>query len=304
MHSSQHRGTPPAEAAIDVPLIRRLLHQQHPDLAALAIEEIDSGWDNAMFRLGDELAVRVPRRALGADLLLKERTWLPQLRERLPIPIPAPVRHGAPGAGYRWHWSIVAWIDGAPADIDAPEGGQTVPFARFMRALHVEAPADAPVNPVRGVPLERRAGKDEQRMARLAERTELVTGRIRSMWLDALSAPIDTAPRWLHGDLHPRNIIVRNGAIAGIIDWGDLTQGDHATDLAAIWMLFDRAEQWQNALEEYGGVSDATLRRALGWAISFGLVLLDTGLVDHPRHAAMGERILQRLDRFDASAVA
>ncbi|MDZ7955632.1 phosphotransferase [Nostoc sp. DedQUE09] len=103
--------------------------------------------------------------------------------------------------------------------------------------------------------------------------------------------------KWLHGDLHPRNILVENGAIAGIIDWGDITSGDIATDLASIWMLFSEPKARSQALAEYSNVSEATIQCALGWAILFGVMLLDTGLVDNPRHAIMGEKTLHRVSQ-------
>jgi aminoglycoside phosphotransferase (APT) family kinase protein len=108
-------------------------------------------------------------------------------------------------------------------------------------------------------------------------------------------APIDRPSAWIHGDLHARNILVDDGNISGIIDWGDMTSGDIATDLAAIWMLFDDPAARRFALATYGGLSEAVIHRSIGWAILFGVVLLDTGLVDNPRHAAMGERTLRRV---------
>ena len=132
----------------------------------------------------------------------------------------------------------------------------------------------------------------ETRMERLEQKTNLITPKIKDIWHQALDAPIDVGDTWLHGDLHPRNIIIENGSIAGIIDWGNLTSGDIATDLASIWMLFSEINTRQQAIDAYGYISDATLQRTLGWAILFGVFLLDTGLLDHPRHKAMGEKIL------------
>jgi aminoglycoside phosphotransferase (APT) family kinase protein len=131
-------------------------------------------------------------------------------------------------------------------------------------------------------------------MQRLEMKTSLITQKIKNTWNVALNAPLDAEPKWLHGDLHTRNILVKNGTIAGIIDWGDMTSGDIATDLASIWMLFSDRNARQQAIAEYA-VSEATRQRALGWAILFGVVLLDTGLVDNPRHAVMGERTLLRV---------
>lgn len=173
--------------------------------------------------------------------------------------------------------------------------GNSISFAAFLRSLHVPAPADAPANPFRGVPLSQRAEAVEVRMQRLASTTALITPQIRRIWQVAVQAPLDQPPTWLHGDLHPRNVLVEHGVITGIIDWGDLTAGDVATDLAAIWMLFADPDARQVALAAYGDLSGATLQRARGWAVMFGVMLLDSGLVDNPRNAVIGARTLQRV---------
>lgn len=288
-------GTPISEFEIDVPLVYRLLKNQHPDLAHLPICRLDSGWDNVMFRLGDQWLVRLPRREAAASLIDNERTWLPLITNQLPIPVPIPYRLGKPALGYPWQWSVLPWLTGIPADQEEPNSNQAKRFGFFLRLLHVPAPDDAPLNPVRGVPLNQLAASVEDRIQHLEIKTNLITQTIKDTWNLALSVPIDSQAKWLHGDLHPRNILVENGEITGIIDWGDITSGDIATDLAAIWMLFSTPNAHREALAAYGPISDATLQRAKGWAILFGVVLLDTGLIDNPRHAAMGEKILQRI---------
>ncbi|MEJ2133210.1 MAG: phosphotransferase, partial [Gammaproteobacteria bacterium] len=182
-------GTPEAEHAIDAPLVRALLSDQHADLAGQSIRLLAEGWDNAMFRLGDDLLVRLPRRQISAALIVHEQTWLPRLAERLAIPIPAPVRVGLPGRGYPWRWSVVPWIAGRSADQAPMDVGQAGRLADFLLALHTEAPADAPENPVRGVPLESRAEGLEERLERLRSRTELVTREVEDAWEAALAAP-------------------------------------------------------------------------------------------------------------------
>ncbi len=288
-------GTPVSELQIDRTLVYNLLADQHPDLMNLPIDLVDAGWDNVMFRLGDKLSVRLPRRKAAAILIENEQTWLPLLADRLSIPVPTPCRLGKPALDYPWRWSVLPWLPGMSADRHQPHANQARPFASFLRLLHMPAPFNAPQNAVRGVPLILRAASVEERMQRLETKTNLITQKIRNTWNVALNAPVDTEATWLHGDLHPRNILVENGAIAGIIDWGDMTSGDIATDLASIWMLFCDRNARQQAIAEYANVSDATLQRAKGWAILFGVVLLETGLVDHPRHAVMGERTLRRV---------
>jgi aminoglycoside phosphotransferase (APT) family kinase protein len=147
----------------------------------------------------------------------------------------------------------------------------------------------------RGVPLTQRATLLNERMQRVEAQTALITPTLRSLWHQAVDAPIDVEPTWIHGDLHPRNILVNESGITGVIDWGDVAMGDRATDLAALWCLFPEQHLRQQALVAYGEVSEATLTRAKGWAILFGVVLLDSGLVDHAPHAAIGRKILQSI---------
>jgi aminoglycoside phosphotransferase (APT) family kinase protein len=288
-------GTPIAEYGIDEALVLRLLRDQHADLAHLPLRMVDAGWDNAMCRLGEHLAVRLPRRAAAARLIAHEQQWLPRLAKELSLPVPAPERVGKPALGYPWPWSVLPWLKGATADQSEPLPSQAAAFAGFLRSLHVPAPPDAPSNPVRGVPLSQRATVAEARMQRLARRTDLITPQIKHLWKAAVNTALDAGATWLHGDLHPRNVLVEEGVITGIIDWGDMTAGDCATDLASIWTLFADRNARQAALAAYAGLSEATLLRAKGWAVLFGVMFLDTGLVDNPRNAVIGERILRRM---------
>ncbi len=288
-------ATPPAEIAIDAALVKVLLQAQHADLADAALEPIASGWDNAIFRLGEQLCVRLPRRAASAALLVNEQRWLPALKQRLPLPIPAPVRLGVPCANYPWHWSVLPWLPGATANRSQLRADQGIVLAQFLKALHVPAPPGAPQNPYRGVPLSQRAAAVEERMERMDRRTRFVGTAIRSTWADALAAPMDVDNTWIHGDLHARNVLVRDQHLSAVIDWGDVCAGDCATDLAAVFMWLPDGESRAMAMAAYGG-SPATWQRARGWAVMFGLVLLETGLTDNPPHAAMGERILRNLN--------
>lgn len=289
--------TPAAEIAIDAELVARLLAEQHPELADLPIVPFASGWDNEMFRLGSDYLVRLPRRQVAAELISNEQRWLPELAPRLPVPIPVPVRVGRPSLGYPWHWSVIAWIEGEEAIKHSLSPNQAAQFGRFLRALHQTAPADAPHNPVRGVPLRGRADADRARLERLAAQTDLITPRIWQLWEQALAAPIDIGPTWMHGDLHPRNLLVAGDQISAVIDWGDMCAGDSANDLNALWALFDRAETRRIVLEAYGPISEPSLQRAKGWAVLLGAILLETGRNDYPPFAAVGERMLRQLDQ-------
>lgn len=280
---------------IDAAMVAALLDEQHPNLAMLPLRAVESGFDNAMFRLGESFAVRLPRWRAAAELTEIEQRWLITLSDRLPLQIPVPLRIGHPGCGFPWRWSVVPWFVGVAADLEPPDAGRAGHLGEFLRALHTAAPEDAPRNPYRGVPLWNRAPLVEERLSRLAEHTSAITPRVRDAWQAALAAPLDAAPIWIHGDLHPRNVLTLEGAITAILDWGEMGSGDPATDLASFWMLLPDATARDTARSWYGLISPATWLRARGWAIVFALALIDVGLAGNARSAATGERILRRI---------
>jgi aminoglycoside phosphotransferase (APT) family kinase protein len=286
-------GTPTAEVDIDEQLVRTLLREQHADLAELPLELMDSGWDNVMFRLGHAYTVRLPRRLAAATLVLNEQAWLPIIALNLSLPIPSPVRVGLATHFYPWNWSVLPWLPGHAADEQPPCPNQAAVFGHFLRALHQLAPADAPLNEVRGCSLPDRAKGVSARIEQLKAGVGLAP-QIETAWQEGLNAPLSQKDCWLHGDLHARNVLVENGRISAIIDWGDITSGDVATDLAGIWALFEDADARRDALTAYGADA-AEIVRARAWAVNFGTILLVTGLVDNPRHAAMGADTLRRV---------
>lgn len=288
-------GSPDAEVHIDEDLVRALLRDQVPALADLPLRFIEEGFDNVTYRLGSDKAVRVPRREIAGKFIESEHRWLTKLSAHLPLPIPAPHHCGQPTPVYPWRWSVVPWFEGKPADLAEPDASAAVPLADFMKALHQPAPGNAPSNPFRGVPLADRVPFLAERFERLKTKTDLITEEIDATWREAVSAPVDIEPTWIHGDLHARNILTLNGSIAAVIDWGDMTSGDRATDLASIWMLLGDPEARKTAILSTGPLTDATWTRAKGWAISFGVLLLDSGLIDNQRHAEMGRRTLTRI---------
>ena len=288
------RGTPAADRQIDADLVRALLRDQHADLADLDIAPAASGWDNAMFRLGEAMSVRLPRRAVAAELLENEQRWLPTLASRLPLPVPAPLRIGAPAYGYPWRWSVLPWLDGAAADLAPLTADQAPVLAAFLRALHIPAPPEAPFNRNRSVDLRTRSALTEPQMARVAARTGLIDEQIQQIWRHGVEAGVDIAPTWIHGDLHARNLLSIDGRIGAVIDWGDMARGDPATDLCSIWMLLPDVASRREAMEAYGA-TDLTWRRARGWAVAYGAVLMDAGAIDDPRLEAMGRLALERL---------
>jgi len=288
-------STPAAEIAINKALIRSLLRAQHPDLADLPLQIMEAGWDNVMVRLGNTLALRLPRRAVAEPLILNEQKWLPQLGPQLPLPIPAPVRIGKPQDNYPFHWSVLNWLSGQAADLAPPRADQATILAHFMKTLHNLALSnDAPQNPHRDCPLNTKQADIEKRMAILRRETDTITPQIETAWQAGLAAPIDLPKCFIAGDIHARNVLVDDGKISAFIDWGDMCAGDPATDLASIWALFETPSVRNEAILSYG-MSEATLARARGWAVFYGVLLLETGRKDTPRHAAMGEATLRRI---------
>jgi len=288
-------GIPEAEIELDAQLVRRLLAGQFPDLASLPLRQAAGGWDNVLFRLGDSLAVRLPRRQAAARLIRHEQAWLPRLAGSLSVPAPVPLRCGTPSASFPWHWSVVSWFPGTAA------AGQPVPrrrhwagqLAAFVAGFARPAPADAPVNSVRGVPL---AARDRDVRRRLADGPVPRAGEVLALWEELCAVPAWTGPAlWLHGDLHPANLVTGGGRLAAVVDFGDLTAGDPATDLAAAWLVFDGAGRraFRSSLEIRPDFDARTWQRARGWALNMATALLansdDSPLLRQVGEFALGQ---------------
>lgn len=281
---------PAAEVDIDEPFVRRLLAEQHPDLAELPLTELANGWDNVIHRLGDELTVRLPRRAMATTLIDNEQRWLPELAQQLPLPIPVPVRVGRPTDGYPWSWSITPWFAGSPAAVSPPSDPDetVIALSDFLAALHVAAPSEAPTNPFRGGPLSGRDDPVRERATQLA--TSIDAPAVVALW-DALllTPPWPHAAVWLHGDLHMANLLVADGSLSAVIDFGDITAGDPATDLAVAWQLFD-AERREAMFDRLGTDADTRVR-ARAWALHLSLAYVASS-ADNPMMASIGRATL------------
>ncbi|MFF1573889.1 aminoglycoside phosphotransferase family protein [Leifsonia sp. NPDC058292] len=290
--------TPEADIASDADLVATLIAAQHPDLAG-PLTLVSDGWDNLIYRLGDAYAVRIPRRDVAAHLIEHEQQVLPAFAARVGVTIPAPVRNGVPSELFPFAWSIVPWVDGIDgADLTAAERASiALPLAAFVAALHEPASGDFPANPVRGVPLATRDAAVQERLRHLSTRMEV--GHLTATWRDALDAPVwEGPPIWLHGDLHPGNLVLTpdRSRLAAVIDFGDVTAGDPATDLATAWLTFDpdARTRFRRRLDDLSPTDDATWRRAAGWAVAMGSALAAHS-DDNPRMASLGRHALAQL---------
>jgi len=287
---------------VDAEVVRGLLQAQQPHLAQHPLIEVGDGWVNHIFRLGSDFAVRLPRREEAALLMAKEQQWLPVLAEGLPTATSVPVYCGAPQEPYPYPWSISTWYDGLDVSLQ-PRGRNVslaVPLAGFLNAFHTAAPPDFPRNAVVGGPL---ASRDAAVQERLRSGMVPHAARVAELWAEALDVPgWNSEPVWLHGDLHPANLIAGNGTLQAIIDFGDLTAGDPAADLAAAWLVFEPAGRraFRSALGTQYDADPAIWLRARGWALCMASNLL-AGARRHPGLYLVGSETLMEILTDDLS---
>jgi len=256
------------EIEIDVPLVRRLLDEQFPEWAGLPLRRVQpDGTVNAIFRLGDQFAVRLPRRSGSTTPGGKEFEWLPRLAPLLPLEIPVPVAQGRPSGDYPWFWDMHTWVDGEIAPVEAIDAiAAARDLAGFVAALQQVDPTDAPQG--RGIPL-------AERDVEMRHWFDAFTGdpAVHEEWARALAAPPwDGRPVWHHGDLDARNWLVRDGRIRAVIDWGSSGVGDPACDVMVAWKL--HSPEARDAFREALATDDATWERARGWAVSQAVAAL------------------------------
>jgi aminoglycoside phosphotransferase (APT) family kinase protein len=256
------------ELEIDEALVRRLLGGQFPDWADLPLRRIEpGGTDNTIFRLGDELSVRLARREGPTEPGGKESDWLPRLASSLPVEIPAPVAQGSPTDEYPWFWDIHTWVEGETVTVEEIDAIQAAcDLAALAGALQQLDPVGAP--PGRGIPLAERDEDTRYWLARFDGDPAVTT-----QWERALAAPPwDGPPAWHHGDLDARNWLVRDGRIGGVIDWGCMGVGDPACDVMVAWKLHSPAAR--DAFRTALPTDDATWERARGWVLSQAVAAL------------------------------
>jgi aminoglycoside phosphotransferase (APT) family kinase protein len=289
--SRMHAG----QVDTDADLVRRLLGEQFPAWAGLPVTPVASfGTDHDIYRLGDDLAVRLPRVAYAVGQLDLEARWLPVLAPQLPVAVPAPVGIGVPGEGYPLRWSVVSWVPGRDAADGRGDAEQVaVDLASFVRALQTIPTAGAPPRRTgaRGAPL---AELDASVRRALDELDDRVDQRaVRRAWEEALAAPASEAAIWVHGDLLPGNLLVAGGRLTGVIDFGALGVGDPAVELLAAWNVFTGAarERYRRDLD----VDDAGWLRGRGWAIAQAVIALPYYWETNQGMVRQGRRALAEL---------
>ncbi|MEW2469674.1 aminoglycoside phosphotransferase family protein [Streptomyces sp. NPDC046994] len=279
------------ELDVDDALVRRLVADQFPQWARLPVAEVPSaGTDNAMFRLGDDMVVRLPRRPDGARQVTEEQRWLPRLAPHLPLPVPVPLGRGEPAPGYGGPWSVLRWLDGENA-YDAPItelADAAVRLGRFVAALRRVDATGGPAS-WRGGPVEA-----NDAYVRAAIRDLGACGRVdpaaaTALWAEVVRLPHwDRGPVWLHGDLLPGNLLTSAGRLTAVIDFGGLGVGDPAADTLAAWAVFTAGTR--DLFREAAEVDEATWQRGRGWALCFGLMAEHYYRTTNPVLAAVAHR--------------
>ncbi|WP_257585782.1 MULTISPECIES: aminoglycoside phosphotransferase family protein [unclassified Streptomyces] len=286
------------ELGIDAPLVRRLIARRFPEWAGLPVRRlVSSGTENAMFRLGTELVVRLPRHPGAVPDLAHERRWLPRLGPLLPVAVPEPVGRGEPDEDYPWPWSVYRWLAGANPTAGAVSAPRRLAedLGRFVHALRRVAPQDAPAGHRSGA-LSERDASTRAAIAELGGRID--TAAVTALWERALRAPRhEGPPMWSHGDLSPGNVLVDGGRLGAVIDFGCAGVGDPAVDLMPAWNLLPAAAR--PAFREAAGADDDEWARGRGWALSVALIQLpyywhtNPPLAENSRHVIaeiLGER--------------
>lgn len=262
---------------ISTELVRRLIAKQFPHWAELAIEPIlPGGWDNRSFRLGDTMIARLPSAGSYVPQVEKEQRWLPRLAPQIPVAIPEPLALGQPDRGFPWPWSVYRWIEGQPATVGAIADLEDF-AAALGNVLTALQRVDSSDGPAPGAHNFHRGGSlciyDAQVRTALAKLSDSIdSDTATQIWDTALASQWDGPARWVHGDIAPGNLLVRDGKLAAIIDFGCCAVGDPACDLAIAWQFFEvgARDRFQGQFE----TDDACWARGCGWALWKALIVL------------------------------
>lgn len=284
----------PGEVETDAALVRRLLSAQFPQWASLPIERVpSSGTDNALYRLGGDLVVRLPRIEWAVGDVDKDLRWLPVLAPQLPVETPLPLAKGKPAEGYPWEWGVYAWLEGEnPSAADPGDAaGLAEDAAGLIRALHaIDGTGGPPAR--RGRPLQ--VQDERARAALVALRGAIDVEAAAAVWEEALEAPRWSGPPvWVHGDLLPGNLLLRDGRLTGVIDWAGAGVGDPACDLIVAWGLLP--VETRPAFRALVGVDNATWARGRGWALSLALIAIPYYADTNREFAATARHLLREV---------
>jgi len=282
------------EVETDKILVERLVTAQFPEWANLPIQPVPSaGTDNALYRLGQSMVVRLPRISAATRQVDLEHEWLPRLALHLPLAIPCPLVKGMPGEGYPWHWSVYRWLEGhdaaAEGVIDLAQAAADL--ANFIRALQK-------VDPVGGPPSGRgpRLGlRDEgTRRAIAALRDRLDTESVTAAWEKSLQTSAwEAPPVWTHGDLLPTNLLIERGRITAVIDFGDVGVGDPACDLVPAWSVLSGGTR--GLFRSLLAVDDSMWVRGRGWALSQALIIVPYYQNTNPALVTVALRVIDEV---------
>jgi aminoglycoside phosphotransferase (APT) family kinase protein len=287
------------EVCTDAALAKALVAGQFEQWARLPVARVDAvSTDNDMYRLGDYLALRLPRRQSAVAAIEKEHAWLPRLAPHLPLQVPLPIAKGEAAHGYPYPWSVVEWLEGAPLTAVDAKGNDDIArdLGGFIVALHDQdasaGPAAGAHNHGRGAPLVAFDREMRRRFASMSDMPDL--GEMIAAWERGLAVqPWAGAPVWVHGDLKDSNLLFRNGALSGVLDWGLAGTGDPASDLAAGWSLFEGGGR--AAFRAAVGVDDATWARGRAWALIEGVLSLSYYRARQDALAQAGRRVIDQV---------
>lgn len=279
-------STPPTPVKIDAALVRRLIAEQFPRWAHLPMRPVEhDGWDNRTFRPGEEKSVRLPSAAGYAPQMENEQRWLPFLAPHLPLPIPVPLAMGSPAQDYPWRWSVYRWIPGEITAVSRIDDLSrfTVSLAGFLKALQGIDPA--------GGPLQVYDAETRDALAALEGRIDTMAAR--AVWEAALQTEWSGPPVWVHGDMAATNLLVRQGRLSAVLDFGSMAVGDPACDLTIAWTFFtgESREAFRAALP----LDASTWARARGWALWKTLITVVEHAQTNPGKAAEALGVIEAL---------